>query len=58
MNDKEIKEIIEKNKKEMESKFSDVQKSISNIEKDINKENAVEKMNEIFDIASDFILSL
>ena len=52
------KEIIEKNKKEMESKFSDVQKSISNIEKEIDKENAVEKMNEIFDIASDFILSL
>lgn len=52
------KEIIEKNKKEMENKFSDVQKSISNIEKDINKENVVKKMNEIFDIASDFILSL
>ena len=52
------KEIIEKNRKELESKFFDVQKSISNIEKEIDKENAVEKMNEIFDIASDFILSL
>lgn len=52
------KEIIEKNHKELESKFSDVQKSISNIEKKIDKENVLEKMNEIFDIASDFILSL
>lgn len=52
------KEIIEKNRKELESKFSDVQKSISNIEKEIDKENVLKKMNEIFDIASDFILSL
>ncbi len=59
MNTKEIiKETIKKNRKELESKFSDFQKSISNIEKEINKENVLEKMNEICDVASDFILSL
>ena len=52
------KEIIEKDHKELESKFSDFQKSISNLEKEINKENVLEKMNEICDIASNFMLSL
>lgn len=51
-------EIIKKNHEELENKFSDFQKSISNIEKEINKENVLEKMNEICDIASNFMLSL
>lgn len=51
-------EIIKKNHEESEKKFSDFQKSISDIESEINKENVLEKFNEIFDVASEFMNSL
>ena len=52
------KEIIKKNHENLEKKFSEFQKSLSNLEKEINKENVLEKINEMCEITSNYIRSL